>query len=106
MVAPAACSAVSWGRSAVTAAPGPRLWNSAYRASRQDQVPKSVHGAAPMWAPMVESRITVCAMAFGSLLGCQGRPRKTVPAGASLVSLLLTIRKPYGLVMAVLAAVT
>jgi hypothetical protein len=58
-----------------------------------------------MCAASFESRMTVCAIAFGSLLGCQGRPRKTVPAGAVAVNLQPVNRKPYGLEMLVLAAV-
>jgi len=81
----AASSAVNCGRSADATAPGPRLWCSPKRASRHGQVPKSDQAVAPMCDPIQESRMIAWPIAFGSLLGCHGRPRKTVPAGASEV---------------------
>ena len=57
-----------------------------------------------IWLPRVESRMTAIGCASGSLLANQGRPRLTVPGAASEVSLLSTIRKPYGLEFLVLGA--
>nr|WP_264466166.1 hypothetical protein [Pengzhenrongella sicca] len=112
-VALAAAESVSCGRSAVgapTRAPAPVLWYSENRASFQENsvpaVVMSVHGAALTAALRIVSRTTTDATADASPSGCQGRPRLTVPAGASETIRLPVMRKPYLLPVFVLAAVT
>jgi hypothetical protein len=114
-VAFAASLAVICGRFAFTVAPGPMFCDSEKRASCQAKgtfTPElfvedmSSHGAAVSMAEGSQvSLITTEPSAFGSALGCHGRPRLTVPSAASLTILLPVMRKPYLLPSSVLAAV-
>jgi hypothetical protein len=75
----------------------------------------SVHAVLLTTGPSQVSRTTTCALASGSAMevpsacflpGCQGRPRFCEPSGAVPMMRLPVMRKPYGVLRSVLAAVT
>src|SRR5699024_7097263 len=59
---------------------------SARRASSQAKPPMALHGSAATCGPMVQALTIPWPIASGFPPGCQGRPRRTLPAGTSSVA--------------------
>src|SRR5690606_29071816 len=75
-------------------APGPVLACSRRKSSCQGQPLMSDQAGVRMCAPRCESRTTQDGSTYGSLEGCQGRPRNTVASAAEEVKVQPVNRIP------------